>query len=207
VPLQPFIKEVIRDATKRCCFKNFVTYQLLCDCIRILLYLWIKDFNHCSSFSSLIQLQSCALHPFPSFSILRRSLALGYGPNDRGFEWCRGWEFFSSPPCPDQLWGPPSLLSNGTRDSFSRGKPVGAWIWPLTSIWCRGQEFVGLYLHSPNTPSWRGAQLKGQALEQLYLYLTFTILSTWFWASNMDMCPVSLNCVCVCVCVCVWSLI
>jgi hypothetical protein len=22
----------------------------------------------------------------------------------------RGWEFFSSPPCPDRLWGPPSLL-------------------------------------------------------------------------------------------------
>jgi len=25
----------------------------------------------------------------------------------------RGWEFLSSPPCPDQLWGPPSLLSKG----------------------------------------------------------------------------------------------
>jgi hypothetical protein len=31
-----------------------------------------------------------------------------------------------------------------------------------------------LYHHSPNTPSWRGAQLKAQ--EQLYLYLTFTVL-------------------------------
>jgi len=28
----------------------------------------------------------------------------------------RGWGFFSSPPlCPDPLWGPPSLLSNGNR--------------------------------------------------------------------------------------------
>jgi hypothetical protein len=25
----------------------------------------------------------------------------------------RGWEFFSSPPRPDRLWGPPSPLSNG----------------------------------------------------------------------------------------------
>jgi hypothetical protein len=24
-----------------------------------------------------------------------------------------GWKFFSSPPCPDRLWGPSSLLSNG----------------------------------------------------------------------------------------------
>jgi hypothetical protein len=23
-----------------------------------------------------------------------------------------GWEFFSSPPRPDRLWGPPTLLSN-----------------------------------------------------------------------------------------------
>jgi hypothetical protein len=32
------------------------------------------------------------------------------------------------------------------------------------------KEWVELYLHSPNTPSWRGAQLKAQG--QLYLYLT-----------------------------------
>jgi hypothetical protein len=31
------------------------------------------------------------------------------------------------------------------------------------------KEWVELYLHSPSTPSWRGAQLK-KALGQLYLY-------------------------------------
>jgi hypothetical protein len=31
---------------------------------------------------------------------------------------------------------------------------------------------VELYLHSPNTPSWHGAQFKKKAREQLYLYLT-----------------------------------
>jgi hypothetical protein len=36
------------------------------------------------------------------------------------------------------------------------------------------KEWVELYLHSPNTPSWRGAQLGG-AQGQLYLYLTFII--------------------------------
>jgi hypothetical protein len=33
------------------------------------------------------------------------------------------------------------------------------------------KEWVELYLHSPNTPSWRGAELGG-AQGQLYLYLT-----------------------------------
>jgi hypothetical protein len=38
-----------------------------------------------------------------------------------------GWEFFSSPPCPDRLWIPPSLLSNGymgTGGSFLGRKVV-----------------------------------------------------------------------------------
>jgi hypothetical protein len=30
----------------------------------------------------------------------------------------RGWEFFSSLPHPDRLWGPPSLLSNAYRGHF-----------------------------------------------------------------------------------------
>jgi hypothetical protein len=33
--------------------------------------------------------------------------------DDRGSVPGRGWEFSSSTPCPDRLWGPPSLLSNG----------------------------------------------------------------------------------------------
>jgi hypothetical protein len=36
------------------------------------------------------------------------------------------------------------------------------------------KEWVELYLHSPNTPSWRGAQLGG-AEGQLYLYLYLII--------------------------------
>jgi hypothetical protein len=29
-----------------------------------------------------------------------------------------GWDFFSSPLCPERLWGPPSLLSNGYQGLF-----------------------------------------------------------------------------------------
>jgi hypothetical protein len=57
----------------------------------------------------------------------------------------RGWEFLSSPPRPDRLWGPPSLLPNG---------------WPFIYIQCAGEGCVELHFHSANTPSWRGAQLK-----------------------------------------------
>jgi hypothetical protein len=34
--------------------------------------------------------------------------------------------FFSFPQRRDRLWGPPSLLSNGYRGSFSAGKAAGA---------------------------------------------------------------------------------
>jgi len=43
----------------------------------------------------------------------RPCVALVYGLNDRGLSPCRGWEFFSSLPRPDQPWGQPSLLSSG----------------------------------------------------------------------------------------------
>jgi hypothetical protein len=33
--------------------------------------------------------------------------------DDQGSNPGGGWEFFSSRPRPDWLWGPPSLLSNG----------------------------------------------------------------------------------------------
>jgi hypothetical protein len=81
----------------------------------------------------------------------------------------RGWKCFSSP---DRLWGPPSLLSNGYQGFFPWGKAAGVWSWPLPFVWCWGQECMELCLHSANTPSWRGAQLKRSALTTLPLLFT-----------------------------------
>jgi hypothetical protein len=53
------------------------------------------------------------------------------GFNSQQGQW---WDFFLSPQRPERLWGPPSLLSNGHRGSYPRGKATGAWIWPLISI-------------------------------------------------------------------------
>jgi hypothetical protein len=38
----------------------------------------------------------------------------------------RGWEFFYSPPRPDRLWGPLSLLFSGYQGSLPGGKPAVA---------------------------------------------------------------------------------
>jgi hypothetical protein len=45
----------------------------------------------------------------------------------------------------------PASYPMGTGGSFPGGKEAGAWSWPLTSVQCRGQEYVELYVHSPNT--------------------------------------------------------
>jgi len=48
------------------------------------------------------------------------------GSDDRGSNPGGGWEFFSSTPCPDLLWGPQILLPSGYRGSFPGGKAAGA---------------------------------------------------------------------------------
>jgi hypothetical protein len=47
-------------------------------------------------------------------------IALGYRLDDWGFKSQKGLGIFSSPLCPDQLWGPPSLLFNGYQGLFPR---------------------------------------------------------------------------------------
>jgi hypothetical protein len=80
-------------------------------------------------------------------------IALGYGPDDRG---SRVWlsvgagNFSLHHRVKNGSGAHPASYPIGTRDSFPRGNAVGAWSWPLTSIQCRGQECVELYLQSSN---------------------------------------------------------
>jgi hypothetical protein len=48
-------------------------------------------------------------------------IIISYVLDDRGSIPGRDWDFFSWPPRPDRLWGPPSLLSNRYWELFPLG--------------------------------------------------------------------------------------
>jgi hypothetical protein len=101
------------------------------------------------------------LHPLNCSIAILRSIPGGF------------WEFFSSPPRPERLRGPPSLLPNGYQVLFSRGaKRAGREADHSLPTSAEVKVWVELYIHSPNTPSWRGAKLKKHRDNfTFYLYL------------------------------------
>jgi hypothetical protein len=77
-------------------------------------------------------------------------IATDYGLDVWGVRVPVGPKIVSSQRRPDRHWGPPSLLSNWYRVGSLPGcKATGTWSWPLTSNYCRDQESVDLYIHSP----------------------------------------------------------
>jgi hypothetical protein len=80
------------------------------------------------------------IHIFPLSSTLSSNWT-DYGLDSQGLITSTGKRFFSSPQCPDWLWGPQSFLSNGYEGSFPRDKAARIWRWPLTSIYCQGQKW------------------------------------------------------------------
>jgi hypothetical protein len=57
-------------------------------------------------------------------------------------------------------------------------KRAESWSWPLTTIYCRGQECVELYLHSSYTPPWRDAHLKNTGTTLPFYHVTLYSLTT-----------------------------
>jgi hypothetical protein len=80
-------------------------------------------------------------------------IATGYGLNDRrvGVRVSVKARSFSSPRCPDRLWGPPSLLSNGYRGVKRQGREADHS--PTTSA-----EVKKMWIYI-STPSLRGIVL------------------------------------------------
>jgi hypothetical protein len=97
----------------------------------------------------------------------------------------RGWEFFSSPPRPERLWGPPSLLSNGYirpgREADSSPPPnadvKNAWSYISTPqyalmAWCSVKALCSLIpsvLHMRNRFSHTHTQNKRSKLQLIHL--------------------------------------
>jgi hypothetical protein len=70
---------------------------------------------------------------------------MGYGLDGQSSIPCRG----NPPQCPDQLWGPPSLLSDGYQRQFPGG--LSGWGMKVTTDLnlVLKSRMVELYLHSP----------------------------------------------------------
>jgi hypothetical protein len=62
----------------------------------------------------------------------------------------------------------------GARGPFPGSKAAGVWSWLFAFIWCQGQEWMELYLRSPSTILWLGAQLN-KAKGHLYLLISFVL--------------------------------
>jgi hypothetical protein len=75
----------------------------------------------------------------------------------------RGWEYFSSPPHRDRLWGPPSLLSNGYQGLLPWGVKLTTHLYLVPKSRMRGA-----ITPLPNTPSRRGARLKNTGITLPY---------------------------------------
>jgi hypothetical protein len=102
-------------------------------------------------------------------------IALGYGLDDRGswFRFLAEAGYFSlHHRVQNGSGGHPASYPKGTRGSFLWVKRPGREVDHSPSSSAGVKESVELYLHSSNTPSWRGGQLrKAQGQLCLYLYL------------------------------------
>jgi hypothetical protein len=92
-------------------------------------------------------------------------------------------------------WGPACLLPNRYQGHFLRVKRPGCEVHHSPPSSAEVKEYVKLYLNSPNTPSWRGAQLKhrnnftftldNDQLTRVSLRVSETLQWTWLIVRNV----------------------
>jgi hypothetical protein len=115
-------------------------------------------------------------------------IALGYGLDDRGsrFDSRRGLGIFLfttvsrtalGPTQPPIQWVPGALSLGAKRPASEAGHS------PPSSA--EVKEWVELYLHSPNTPSWRGAQLKHRD-NFTFTYRSITLHNLRRWNRSLN---------------------
>jgi hypothetical protein len=85
--------------------------------------------------SRATRIHSTSSHPI-SFKFISVGIATMLRSGRSGFDsrGLGGWEFFSSPQCPERLYAHSASYPMGTRGSFPGGKAAGAWRSPHTSI-------------------------------------------------------------------------
>jgi hypothetical protein len=100
-------------------------------------------------------------------------IALGYGLDDRGsrVRFPAGAGNFSLHRCVQNGSGAhPASYPMGNRSSFPGGQVAGAWSWPLTSIYCRGQRMNGAIPPLPQYAfmAWFSVKITGTPLPLPY---------------------------------------
>jgi hypothetical protein len=100
---------------------------------------------------SLVETYFCEIITFMRSRDSVVGIATGYGLDDQGVgvRVPVGQEFSILHVVQTGFGVHPTSYPMGTGGSFPGGKAAGAWSWPLTSSYFRGQENVDLYIHSP----------------------------------------------------------
>jgi hypothetical protein len=114
---------------------------------------------------------------------LGAGIAQGYGLDDQGFESQQGLAIFlftiASWPAPHQASYPVGIRRSFPRVGVKRPGREADYLPPSSA---EMKEWVELYLHSPNLPSWRDAQLKhGDSFTFIFITLRFCYSSDWIW--------------------------